>query len=48
MFSGKLLEMKDMCRGKGVNPIPHGLWYDVITRAWAIMAHVNLKAVFIY
>ena len=27
------------------NPIPHGLWYDVITRAWAIMTHVIFKAV---
>ena len=27
------------------NPIPHGLWYDVITQAWAIMTHVIFKAV---
>ena len=27
-----------------LNPIPKGLWYDIITRAWAIMAHVNLKS----
>ena len=22
-----------------INPIPHKLWKDVITRGWAIMAH---------
>ena len=24
-----------------VNPIPHELWKDVITRVWAIMAHIK-------
>ena len=27
-----------------LNPIPHELWKDVITRVWAIMAHKEKMA----
>ena len=29
---------------EGINPIPHVLWKDVITRGWAIMAHIEKMA----
>ena len=45
----ELMEQRETSSGTtlkplSINPIPHRLWYDVIIRAWAIMAHVNFKA----
>ena len=37
-----------LSKGLSIDPIQHGLWYDVITRALAIIANENFKAVFIY